>query len=302
MLSSKNMTKSSLIEDLRSKFAKLLNKKNIFFTKRCNNSIDLAIVFLKKLNFDSLLIQDQGGWMHYEKLAKRFSFREERLSTKNGILSRESLKKIKYSDEKEILLIHSRPGYIYDEDMEKIFLQKNKNVVLINDCSGSVGTELAKFGEIVVCSFGNFKPISCGVGGLIGFNDDVFDDVFENINKEVIREFMNDLKKEEKAALEIIDLDKLLCEVNGLEVRLKFWNKIANNLKKELRHKGFNVLNYKNAGINVLVSFDNLSEQEKLVQKERLIKYLDENNLQYTLCPRYIRSNVDGISIEIKKI
>ena len=47
-----------------------------------------------------------------------------------------------------------------------------------------------------------------------------------------------------------------------------------------------------------------IKEKISLMQEEKgkIIKYCEENNLQYTICPRYIRVNCDAISIEVKRI
>ena len=36
--------------------------------------------------------------------------------------------------------------------------------------------------------------------------------------------------------------------------------------------------------------------------KQRIIDYCNENNLEFTECPRYIRINEPAISIEVKRL
>jgi len=48
--------------------------------------------------------------------------------------------------------------------------------------------------------------------------------------------------------------------------------------------------------INVIIKFDD----EEV--KQRIIEYCKENNLEYTVCPRYIRVNENAVSIELKRL
>jgi len=57
-----------------------------------------------------------------------------------------------------------------------------------------------------------------------------------------------------------------------------------------------NIIHKDSKGINVIIRFSSDTE------KERLINYCDKNNLEHTLCPRYIRVNVDALSIEVKRL
>jgi len=292
------------IERIRNKLKRLVNKDELFFTKRCNSAINLTMEFSKAKDAQELYIQDQGGWIHYEKLGKKYSLNEYRLKTKNGSIVKEDLQNLKPANNVHkigVLLINSLPGYSFEEDMREIskeIQRKSNNLLLINDCCGTIGTGQAKYGVFAVCSFGKAKPLSIGCGGFISYNSSIL----KTLNVLQRKKFEEDLAQEELAALKIIDFVKLDQEINNLEKKLEFWKTLSNNLKIDLTKKGLSILNEGEQGINVIVSFENLSDKEKSSQKEKLIKYLEERRLEYTMCPRYIRSNIEGISVEVKRV
>ena len=67
-------------------------------------------------------------------------------------------------------------------------------------------------------------------------------------------------------------------------------NKVAEDLS------GYDVLHPLDIGFVVVVNFFNDEEQKSI------IKYCKENELPYTICPRYIRLNDNAISIELKRL
>jgi hypothetical protein len=299
-------------EICKEKLKSLVNKKELYFTKRCNKSIELSVSLAirnirgvseevsnvsnisKKEVF--LLIQEEGGWITYKNYAKKHKLNLVKLEMKNGKIMLEQLANGNYGD--AILLIHSLPGYSYVEDMDKLkdaiqkAKQKGNNMILINDCCGSIGTTNATIGDIIVCSFGEAKPLSAGGGGFIATNN------FLNFNSKS-NNSLNEVSDAEKDAIEIIDFHRLNLSIDSLQEKLFRWRKMAKSVKKELIKKGLNILNSNDGeeeGINVLVGFNDDSE------KERLINYCEENHIEYTECPRYIRTNKKAISIEIKRL
>ncbi|MCF7901239.1 DegT/DnrJ/EryC1/StrS family aminotransferase [Candidatus Woesearchaeota archaeon] len=280
-----------------SEIKKLTGKNEVILTKRCNESIKIAIKtcisILKNKNKDKnivFLMQEEGGWITYEQFAKKSGILKEniiRLKMHKGKIDLNNLKKYSFC----ILIMHSMPGYSYEENMKDIMdICTNNKILLINDCSGSINTEKAKYGNITVCSFGKDKPINCGTGGFIATNSEV---------KEEIKIQTNIIEKENilytKEAVDLIDLDKLKEQLKNLKNKLINWEAISQKIKKELKQK-YTILNEGKQGINVLIEFKNLNE------RETLIKYCEDNKLQYTICPRYIRTNKNAISIEIKRM
>ena len=84
--------------------------------------------------------------------------------------------------------------------------------------------------------------------------------------------------------------------IDSLGERLLRWKTLTKKTKEELAKKGFNILNKEEEGINVLVRFS--GEEEK----ERLINYCKEKGIEYTECPRYIRTLEKALSLEIKRL
>jgi len=62
---------------------------------------------------------------------------------------------------------------------------------------------------------------------------------------------------------------------------------------KDLDH--FKIINEKEEGLVILVSFTTDNE------KEKIIDFCQKNKLEWTECPRYIRLNEKAISIEVKR-
>jgi len=275
----------------------LTHKKNVILTNRCNDAIISSFSYYcgkncAKKNRDKslkLLIQDQGGWLLYPKLAKKFNLDLVKLQTIHGRINIGELKKYTNS----ILIINSMPGYSYDEDMNKITkVCKLNNIFLVNDCCGSIGSDNAKYGDIIVCSFRNDKPLCFGRGGFFATNIDEkdFNKVLNiskiNISREKIC-FVN-------SAQENINIDEMNKSFNNLSQRIAKVKKISEKVKYEL--KEYDILNKGNQGINVLTKYRNDDE------KERLINYCRRNNFEFTQCPRYIRTNEEALSIELKRL
>jgi len=66
--------------------------------------------------------------------------------------------------------------------------------------------------------------------------------------------------------------------------------KVINDLKD------FKIIHKEKKGINVVVKYHNERE------KERVIDYCKSKNLEYVLCPNYIKVNERAVSIEIKRL
>ena len=278
----------------------LTGKKHIFFTNRCNESLKIAVSLAKEVQkskyFGSdeksstkLLMQKEGGWLTYPQLALKNKMRPIYISMNDGKVE---LSEINSENKGDILIMNSMPAYSFHEEMAEVEKKCIDNkVFLINDCSGSIGSDSARYGDVVVCSFGHAKPLDIGVGGFIAT---------DNYSKNILMSVEN-IERDElfflNGAQEKIDLQMLSYALIGLKEKLEYWKKITKKVKKELIKSGFNVLNSDfESGINVLAGFSNEEE------KENLIKYCSEHKLEYTLCPRYIRTNSNAISIEIKRI
>lgn len=253
-------------------FRNLIFKSHIKLVSRGNKAILYALRIAKKLGKTKTIIQDQGGWITYKQFPKKLRLDLIELKTDYGLIDINGLKK--NIDKNSVLLINSVTGYFAEQDMDTIYsICKNKDCLVINDISGSIGTKIARVGDILVCSFGNDKPLNYGKGGLIAVE-----------NKQWLN--LTEIKEEEFG-------EDFYEKLINIERRLSFLKRINKKIKDGL--KNFEIIHKDKEGINVIVKFNNEKE------KKQLEGYCKKNNYQYTVCPRYIRVNCNAISIEVKR-
>ncbi|MBI2564902.1 DegT/DnrJ/EryC1/StrS aminotransferase family protein [Candidatus Woesearchaeota archaeon] len=257
------------------KIQELTQKKFVTLTQSGDHAIKHVLELAEKLQKTRLLIQDQGGWLTYKSYARKKGMVVIEVKTDYGIINEEDL--IKKITANTVLLVNSMPGYIAEQPMENIQkLCQEKNVLLVNDISGSIGTINGKIGNILLCSCGTYKPINLGYGGFIATNDEELHKLITNTNFDQSK------------------LNALEREIDRLPKRREFFNKINNKIKIELAEK--EIIHKNSLGFNVIVKFNN----EK--QKKEIIDYCNKNNYSYTLCPRYIRVLDNAVSIEVKRV
>jgi hypothetical protein len=309
-------------KDTKDKIKDLLvditKKKHILITKRGNASIEEVMKLAKTLGREKVLIQDQGGWITYKQFANKHGLMCIELKTDYGLTNLEDLEK--KADGKSILIVNSLTGYHAEEDMKKISeICEKKHCLLVNDVSGSIGLKIATYGNIILGSFNKWKPVNLGFAGFLAFDDKV-PSHFEIIpeTKKLVQKFFDIIpyfkisvveKKEpidentqeslisqnfQEYELKEKDLEKLYEKIKNVGKRNKFFSEIHWKIKKEL--KKFEIIHPKSYGINVIVKFNNEEE------KNKIIKYCDDNKYEYTECPRYIRVNENAISIEVKRL
>ena len=294
----------------------LTNKQNIYFTKRCNESLKIIFKLMKHLGKKYVVLQDQGGWITYEQYAKKNKFEIFYMKTDYGLISpRAFIDFVKtiardianhadnttanadISDLSDVfVVINSMPGYHALQDMKEIYdICSSEGIIVVNDISGSIGYKAV--GDFIVGSFGNSKPVNLGKGGFIAYN----------ANSDKMHKLITPLIIEDDS-LDFVELYNLLKSINS---RQEFYKNMhddivckLNMLNKMHTHDTVNkIIQFENkiihphaTGINVIVKFDS-DELRKVV-----IKFCDDNNLPYTLCPRYIRVNADAVSIEVKRL
>jgi len=243
--------------------------KNVVLVESGDHAILAIYDELKRHGVKTVLIQDQGGWLTYKDYAKKTGLEIRLLPTDYGLLSPMDIP----HSENAALMINSLTGYCAEQRMEAIAQAcKKKNIVLINDASGSIGTDIAEVGDIVFASFGKDKPLNMRYGGFIAFPDTFhFSESF-------------DAKR----------LPELKNHLLTLPARQMFLRDTAERIKKDLTD--FKVIHRDKEGINVIVAFS--TEQEK----KEIISYCTSKGYPYTLCPRYIRVNANAISIEVKRL
>jgi len=150
--------------------------------------------------------------------------------------------------------------------------------MVIEDASGAIGDRKlckGKYADIILGSFGKWKPINFGYGGFISTNNpEYFGRAKEGFSMlKVYEEFYKDI----------------LPHLNAK--RLKKIMELAEKVKKELKSKKFKVIHADKRGLNVVVEFN-----------PGVIEYCQKKEYPYILCPNYIRVNEKAISIELKRL
>lgn len=255
---------------------KFTRHKNIMFTDRCNSAIFIAMQIAKRVNpRQSILIPDQGGWLSYKKYPKFFNFNIREIKTDYGIIDLEDLEE--QSKNASALIFTSFAGYFAEQPLKKIAkVCHENNCMVIEDASGAIGHPKlcnGKYSDIIVGSFGHWKPIDYGYGGFISTKDPkAFSYAREAISMVKVHPiFYDDIYKELK--------DK----------KLKLIMHLAEKVKKDL--KKFDIIHRNKKGLNVVAKFD-----------PKVIDYCTKKNYPYMLCPNYIRVNEKAISIELKRL
>ena len=255
--------------EVQEKLQELTGKQKIKLVKSGDHAILSVLKFCKSIGKEKVLIQDQGGWLTYRDYPKKVRLEKTELKTDYGVLDLDDLKE--KADEKSVLLVNSLTGYFSEQPMQEIAkICSEKKCLLVNDASGSIGTELAKTGDVILGSFGKDKPVNLHYGGFIAYDSGEFEGEFDESKLSALND----------------ELDKLFA-------RLIEWETKNAKIKADL--KDLDVVHKDKAGINVVVKFSNEPE------KEKILKYCEENKLPYTICPRYIRVNCDAVSIEVKR-
>ncbi|MBD3163664.1 hypothetical protein GF323_00520 [Candidatus Woesearchaeota archaeon] len=250
-------------------------KRYIYLTPRGNKSVLLALKIAKAMDKKKVIIQDQGGWITYLQYPQKLKMQLIKLKTDFGIIEPNELSK--HLDSESVLLVNSLSGYFAEQPVGLLnAMCRQKNALLINDASGSIGTETAKFGDIIIGSFGEDKPVSLEYGGFIAFDD-----------KEYSKAGVEDEFDRSR-------IKKLSFRLQSLPERLRLFEKHHNRIKKDL--EDMEIMHKEKRGINVIIKFNSPNE------RERIINYCRKNSYQYTECPRYIRVNADAISIEVKRL
>ena len=263
------------MKEIVAKLQELTGKDFIQLTERGNKSIKIALTLGLNLGKKKVIIPDQGGWMTYRKFAEKLGFEVVEVKTDLGLLDLTDLEA--KAKEDCMLICCSMPGYIALDNMDEIMkICSKKGCLVVNDCSGSIGTDEAKVGDIVIGSFGKWKPVNLEYGGFIATSD---------------REFYTDF---DESYFDEKKYDDLMEKFDELNERLKMFEEKRKQIIEDLQ--SFKVVHKDKKGINVAVEFDDEDV------KQRIVDYCKEHKLEFTTCPRYIRVNTDAISIEVKRI
>jgi hypothetical protein len=256
---------------------KLTGKDHIYFTDRGNTSILLTLKLAQSVGKRRLIIQDQGGWLTYKDFGKKLKFEFVELKTDHGLVRLDDLRGS--CDPGSVFLLNSMPGYfcMVNEIGKIADICKKNGTLMINDASGSIGTDDARYGDLVIGSFGKDKPVEVQYGGFISTEEKSYVGFFEKMDTRKPKEFYADL----------------LPRLNGLPARRTELLTLASKIKSDL--KGSDIINRDSPGFNVIVKYKNENE------KQDIIGYCNRESLEYTMCPRYIRVLDTAVSIEVKR-
>ncbi len=180
------------------------------------------------------------------------------------------------------VIISQPAGYFAAQDLKHIYKICKGKCLVIADVTGSIGDNevcSGAYADILLGSFGEWKPVDLGYGGFVSFGNE---ELFELSKKIPLNEFA--LEYEEPLKEKLARLDK----------RYELFYRTAATIKSELI--GFEIIHKDKKGINVTVKFNNEDE------KEKIITYCVKRGLPYTVCPRYIRVNENAICIEVKRL
>ena len=256
---------------------KFTGHKEVKVVPRGNSAIFVALHIVKRCTENPmLLIPDQGGWISFRKYPEVMNLDFRELKTDRGVVDLKELEK-QLKIGASALMITSFAGYYAEQPLKKISsLCKKYKCLLVEDASGAVPDKHlcnGKYSDIIVGSFGKWKPIDLGYGGFISIKE---------------REYF-DKSKEAFSMFKVSDevYDMLPPFLNNH--RYKRLIGIAERIKKDLND--VNVFHRKLRGLNVVAEYH-----------QRVLDYCANENLQYLLCPMYARVNEKAISIEVKRL
>ncbi len=291
---------------MREKVIKLLRiytkHNHVKLAQRGNKAIAAALKCAKLINKKKyVLVPDQGGWLTFLNYPKKAGFEVKTIKTNYGIIDLDDLKN--KADGASAILYTNPAGYFAEQPINEIYrICKNKCIVIL-DVSGSIGCKLCNgdYADIIVASFGKWKPVNLLYGGFISFKNK--NDYVQS--KKILTELNFDKTKS----------DSLYKKLKNIKKRYDLFYETAKKIKKDLNN--CKIIHKNKKGINVVAAFSNEKE------KKDLIDYCERNKYEFTLCPgyhknlqskslghkkhpksvfSYIRVNKDALSIEVKRL
>ncbi|MDP2906559.1 MAG: DegT/DnrJ/EryC1/StrS family aminotransferase [Nanoarchaeota archaeon] len=263
-------------EEVIQRLKELTKHNAVRLTNRGNASIFIALAVAKKVNDKPfLLIPDQGGWISFRTYPKMLGFDVKEVPTDRGILNLKALEE--GTKTASALIMTSFAGYFAEQPLEEISeICKKNNCLLIEDATGSIGDKVLCNGglsDIIVGSFGRWKPVNLGYGGFISVrNKELFEQAREPLSLVKVH---NNIYDDLLPLLNSKRLEKLL--------------KLQAKVKKEL--KGVEIFHKDKRGLNVVTEYS-----------EKVLDYCNKKKYEYVLCPTYARVNEKAISIELKRL
>jgi glycine/serine hydroxymethyltransferase len=231
-----------------------------------------------------ILVPDQGGWISFKTYPKILGFDFKTVKTDRGLIDLIDLEK--KAESGAALLVTSFAGYFAEQPMKYISqICRKCKCLLIEDASGSVGDTVlcnGEYSDIIVGSFGKWKPINAEYGGFISAAD---------------KEYLDSAHDIFSATNHYPSYDVLLGKLEKADKRLKEMLKDAEKVKEELakRFPDVRIIHKELRGLNVMVKY--MTESEK----KDIILFCKDKGYDYVECPKYIRLEEEAISIELKR-
>jgi len=268
-------------DNILSKLSKLTGHKYIELTTRGNTAIRAALSAIP--TGSKVLIPEEGGWISYKTLPAELGLDVVEVRCREAKINLQDLQEKVSTKQFSALLYQNPGGYFAEQEMKQIYqICQLLGCLVILDVSGSIGTELGngKYADFLVCSFGKWKLVEAQGGGFI------------SANKASLWGSLAEIK----LLADEISLVKINQKIDELPERIAFLQQIRDSLISDLEQKSFEVVHPEDNGFVVVVKYHDETE------KAELVEYCQVNELEYTLCPRYIRLNEPAISIEIKRL
>jgi dTDP-4-amino-4,6-dideoxygalactose transaminase len=256
--------------------------KHIILTKDGDHAILSALKFYQKKQSATVLIPDQAGWLSYQKFPKKLSMQCIEIPTDLGVIRTDVLTRQIVETENASLIYQNPAGYFAGQPMEEIHSVCKCKCKIILDCTGSIGDPNlcdGRYADLIVGSFGKWKPVDLGYGGFISTNDSEHYQLLESIAGNTFEDRY---------------IEPLRQRLQKVRDRLAHFYRTSAMIKSDL--KGFRLVHPDKKGINVVALFNSESE------KNSIIAYCEKHKYEYTLCPRYIRVLADAVSIEVKRL
>lgn len=267
------------------RLVELTDHNCIEITRRGNAAIAAALSILP-LN-KKVIIPEEGGWLSYRTLPLKLGLQTAEVKCNASKINLSDLNSLLAKGNCAAFIYQNPGGYFAEQPMAEIYnLCKEKGCLVILDVSGSIGTKYCNgnYADILVGSFGEWKLVEAKVGGFVSANDE---EIFRQIQKNAeLLDERNDFKT-------------ILQKLEALPERINFLNKRRQQVILDLLP--CDIVHEDDFGLVVVIKYP--SEKDKAEKiKESVIKYCRQNFLEWTECPRYIRLNQPGISVEIKRL
>jgi dTDP-4-amino-4,6-dideoxygalactose transaminase len=256
--------------------------RHIFLTSRGNESIVAALRSARSLHPEkrTLLIPDQGGWLTYRTEPKKHGLNIIEVKTDNGVFVPSALAEL-VAKHRPLGLLYQHPaGYFAEQPVKEIYEACGRSCIVILDVSGIIGSgPLGDYADIMLGSFGHWKPVGLGYGGFISTS-----------RSGIAQELRGHVRDPGFSREQEKELTEALSTAAG---RLSRHQSECERIKREL--KGYPIIHPEKKGIVVVVEYATDAEQKGIIE------YCERHKYPYTLCPRYIRVLRHAVSIEVKR-